>query len=89
VLISFWVIMALLAALLSRNARYAVRRYLADRNRLVLSLYLIFLFALGTMVIHITIRVMNLVQTANETEVLTFPRMSRAVKPSAAMIVGD
>ena len=65
-LILFWVIVALVGILLIKNARYAFRQYLTDRNRLILSLYFLFLFILGYMVIRITFRVISLVQVATE-----------------------
>ena len=89
-LILFWVIVGLTFILIARNARYALRQYVLDRNRLILSLYGIFLLAFGYMVIHITARMMNLVQAAAETDDLrASPLLRRPRSAVTAQNVGD
>lgn len=89
-LILFWVVVALTLVLILRNARYALRQYVSDRNKLILSLYFIFLLGLGYMIIRITARVMNLVETATETDLTTAGPLHRPARITpAADNVGD
>jgi len=81
-LILFWVIVVLVGVLLTKNARYAIRRYASDRNRLLLTLYFVFLVILGTMIIHITSRVISLVQAASEDTTAASP-IPHGVRPVA------
>src|SRR5579859_2732563 len=62
--VPFWVITALTGILMSRNARYALRQYASDRNRLILTLYMALLVGFGYLVLHTTSRVMELVLAA-------------------------
>ncbi len=64
--ILFWVVVGLTGILLFKNSRYALREYMADSKRLMLIMYFVFLFILAYMVIHITSRLMNLVQQSRE-----------------------
>jgi hypothetical protein len=63
----FWIIVSLTAVLLSRNARYAVREYLANRRFLIFTLYMGFLAVFGGLVVHVASRVINLIQAGQET----------------------
>ena len=64
--VCFWLIVALVAVLMFKNARYALGRYLADRSRSILSVYLLFLGVFAYLVLHLTFRVIDFVQTARE-----------------------
>lgn len=70
-LILFWVIVALVGVLLFRNTRYAMRQYLASRNRALFTIYMIFLLGLGSLLMHITARLMDFVQTARDIAALS------------------
>lgn len=58
----FIVIVVLTGVLLSQNARYALRQYLASRDRLILTLYLTFLVILGALILYVTRRTLDIVQ---------------------------
>lgn len=62
----FGIIVLLLAVLMIPNALYAFRKFLEDRNVLVFCVYLGFLVILAYLVLHVTTRLGELVQTAKE-----------------------
>lgn len=62
----FVIIVLLTAALLVPNALYAFRRFLVEHNLLWLVTYFIFLIGFGHLVVHVTTRTMQIVQTARE-----------------------
>jgi hypothetical protein len=62
----FWIVVALVALLCFKNARYAIRQYLSDRNRVTLTVYLILLAVLAYLVIQLTSRVMDFSQTVQQ-----------------------
>lgn len=66
----FWVVTALVAVLLSRNARYAVREYLAKRNRVIFSVYVTFLLILGYLLIHVTSRILDITEQIHESKII-------------------
>ena len=63
----FGIVVFLVALLLIPNALYAFRQFLANRNLLWLSVYLGFLLLLAYLLLHVTSRTVELVQTAKET----------------------
>lgn len=65
-IIAFVVIVLLLALLLIPNALYAFRKFLEDRNLIVFCVYLGFLVMLAYLVIHVTMRLGDIVQNAKE-----------------------
>ena len=65
-LVPFVIIVVLTALLLVPNGLYAFRRFLAERNLLWLVVYFIFLTALGFLLVHVTRRTVEIVQTAQE-----------------------
>ena len=62
----FIAIVVLTAFLLIPNALYAFREFLTNRNLVWLAVYFFFLFALAYLVVHLTTRTVQIVQTANE-----------------------
>jgi len=62
----FWVIVVLVAFLLIPNARYAVRQYMADRNKLIFTVYMVLLIFLGYMVVSLTTHFMEFAQISQE-----------------------
>ena len=67
----YWVIAALVGLLWYRNTRYAIQQYLANRNKVLFTTYMVFLIGLGYMLVHITARLMTLVQASQD--LLTTP----------------
>jgi hypothetical protein len=63
---SFVIIVVLTGLLLIPNALYAFRRFLVERNLVWLVVYLILLTSLGYLLLHVTRRTVELVQTAKE-----------------------
>lgn len=62
----FWIVVLLVALLLIPNARYAVRQYMADRNKLIFTVYMVLLITLGYMVVSLTTHLLEFVQTSQE-----------------------
>jgi len=62
----FVIIVVLTGLLLIPNGLYAFRRFLAERNLMWLAVYLIFLFALGFLLVHVTRRTVEIVQASKE-----------------------
>ena len=65
-LITFWVVVVMVALLWIPNTRYAVRQYLANRNKLLFTVYMVLLIGLGFMLISITTHVLTLAQASQE-----------------------
>ena len=63
---AYGIIVVLVAMLLIPNALYAFRKFLDDRNLLLLMTYFAFLLLLGYLLLHITKRTAELVQTAKD-----------------------
>ena len=66
----FWVIAALVAIFVSSNVRYAVRRYWANNERAVFTLYLGFLILFGGLVMHLTTHVLAFTQDARQSDLV-------------------
>ena len=62
----YGIVVVLVAILLIPNALYAFRKFLEDRNILLLALYFVILLLLGFLLLHMTRRTAELVQTAKE-----------------------
>ena len=62
--------MALTGILLTQNARYAVRTYLANRQKMIFTVYFGLLIALGLLVSQVTARTLNFVQEAKTQNIL-------------------
>jgi hypothetical protein len=62
----YGIIVILVAILLIPNALYAFRKFLQDRNMLLLIIYFVFLILLAYLLLHVTTRMTELVQTAKE-----------------------
>jgi len=84
----FWIIVGLVGVLLLRNAHYAVREYFRNRNKIVLSIYMTFLIALGVIVTQLTYRLIEFVQAAQEGETLQMPFAPRAPRPIRPLSLG-
>ena len=63
---TFWIIVAMVALLWIPNARYAVRQYLADRNKLIFTVYMLLLLILGYMVVTLTTHILAFAQASQE-----------------------
>jgi len=64
--IGIGLIFALVLYVISANVRYAVRQYLANSNRMLFTLYMIFLLLFGVIVVRSTLRIVDLFQDAKE-----------------------
>ena len=62
----YGIVVVLVAILLIPNALYAFRKFLEYRNILLLALYFVILLLLGFLLLHMTRRTAELVQTAKE-----------------------
>ena len=62
----YGIVFFLVVALVVPNGLYAFRQYLANRNILLFVLYLSFLALLAYLLLHITKRTAEIVQTAKE-----------------------
>jgi hypothetical protein len=62
----YWVIAALVGLLWYRNTRYAIKQYLANRNYVLFTFYMVLLIGLGYLLVNITAHVMTLVQASQE-----------------------
>ena len=62
----YWAVIALVGVLWFKNTRYAVRQYLANRQKLLFTVYMVFLVTLGYLIIHVTTRMMLLVQASQD-----------------------
>ena len=60
------IVLILVGYLLISNGLYAFRQFLSNRNHLLLGTYFFFLIVLGYLLLHVTKRMMDLVQTAKE-----------------------
>ena len=65
-IITFWIVVALVGLLLIPNARYAFRQYWANRNRALFTIYMAFLIALGYLVVMLCTRFLAFAQTSQE-----------------------
>ena len=63
---AFVIIVVLTASLLIPNALYAVREFVTNRNLFWLTAYFVMLISLGGLVIHVTTRTVQIIQTAHE-----------------------
>jgi len=63
---AFGVIILLVGVLLIPNALYAVRRFMASKDRVWFVTYMTFLIALAYLLIHIAVRTVDVVQSAKE-----------------------
>jgi hypothetical protein len=62
--------MTLTGVLLAQNARYAVRTYLANRQKMIFTVYFGLLISLGLLVTRVTARTLSLVQDAKDSAAL-------------------
>ncbi len=62
----FGIVVVLVALLVVPNALYAFRQFLANRDLLWVTVYFGFLLLLGYLLLHMTTRTVELVQTAKE-----------------------
>ena len=66
----FWVVAALVVVFISRNVRYALYMYWANRQRAVFTIYMIFLLLFGSLVMTLTTKVLDFTQQAKQLDVL-------------------
>jgi hypothetical protein len=62
----YWIVAALVGLLWYKNTRYAIKQYLANRHKLIFTLYMSLLGGLGYLIIHVTTRVMTLAQASRD-----------------------
>ena len=91
---AFWIIVALVAWLLMRNVRTAISRYALEHGLAWLVTYFILLAGLGFLVLNLTFRLLDLVATTSEPDVVSPTpyvlmrlRDRRALRPSATQAV--
>lgn len=65
-LTTFWVIIGMVALLWIPNTRYAVRQYLADRNKLLFTVYMGLLIILGYMVVSLTTHIIDFARASQD-----------------------
>jgi hypothetical protein len=63
---AYGIVFLLVIALVIPNGLYAFRQYLANRNLVLLTVYFGFLMLLAYLLLHVTTRTAELVQTAKE-----------------------
>ena len=56
----------MIAVLWIPNARYAVRQYMADRNKLIFTVYMVLLIVLGYLVVSLTTHILEFAQASQE-----------------------
>ena len=62
----YWVVAVLVGVLWFKNTRYALKQYLANRQKMIFTIYMAFLLILGFLIVHVTSRVMSLVQASQD-----------------------
>ena len=67
---TYWLVAALVALFISRNVRYALYHYWANRQRAVFTLYVVFLIIFGYLVMHLTFHVLDFTQQAKQMDIL-------------------
>ena len=70
---TYWLVAALVALFISRNVRYALYQYWANRQRAVFTLYVVFLIIFGYLVMHLTFHVLDFTQQAKQMDILNVP----------------
>ncbi len=60
----YGIVVVLVALIVIPNALYAFRQFMADRNKLLLCMYFLFLAILTVLILHVTKRTTELVQDA-------------------------
>jgi hypothetical protein len=62
--LTFWVITALTAIFMSKNARYALRQYWSGGRRAIFTLYMVFLLAFGALVTKLAAQTLTFVEVS-------------------------
>jgi hypothetical protein len=65
-LITFWIVVAMVGFLWVPNTRYAVKEYLRSRNKLIFTVYMVLLIGLGYMLVAITTQLISLAQASQD-----------------------
>jgi hypothetical protein len=65
-LVTFWVIVAMVGFLWFPNTRYAIRQYWANRNRALFTFYMILLVILGYLLVTLTTHLIAFSQASQE-----------------------
>lgn len=67
----YWIVVGLSSALVLINAKKAIRKFFTDRNAPYLVVYIFFLLVLAYLLIFITSQVIDLVATAQQSDLVS------------------